>query len=194
MINSVFFSINFTDFSYLTIFEKMICMKKCCFLIKYASFELLDHHHELNQKKLILNGFFMLKIDSPFFSCILSSFWTFAEFWFVLYIQYMYCMYSTFTVCTVHVLYVQYMYCMYSTCAVCTVHVLYVQYMYCMYSTCFVDEMYFQRRFLRKNDFEKMTLFFWKYTFFDTKYGFCSKNYFSSIWTTTMSLIRKNWY
>merc|ERR1711924_424324 len=108
----------------------MICMKKCCFLIKYASFELLDHHHELNQKKLILNGFFMLKIDSPFFSCIFSSFWTFAEFWFVLYVQYIYCMYST--------------------CTVCTVHVLYVQYMYCMYSTCFVDEMYFQRRFLRK--------------------------------------------
>ena len=44
-------------------------------------------------------------------------------------------------------------------CAVYTVYVLYVQYMYCMYNTCFVGGMYFQRRFLRKNDFEKMTLF-----------------------------------
>ena len=39
--------------------------EKYCFLIKYTTFELLDHHHELNQKKLILNEFFMLKIDSP---------------------------------------------------------------------------------------------------------------------------------
>ena len=35
------------------------------FLIKYASFELLDHHNELNQKKLILKEFFMFKIDNP---------------------------------------------------------------------------------------------------------------------------------
>ena len=40
-------------------------MKKYSALIKYASFELLDHHHELNQKKLILKEFFMFKIDSP---------------------------------------------------------------------------------------------------------------------------------
>ena len=52
-------------FSYLTIFEKIFLMKKYSVLIKYASFELLDHHHELNQKKLILKDFFMFKINSP---------------------------------------------------------------------------------------------------------------------------------
>ena len=38
---------------------------KMCFLLKNTTFELLDHHHELNQKKLILKEFFMFKIDSP---------------------------------------------------------------------------------------------------------------------------------
>ena len=82
------------------------------------------------------------------------------------------------TVYTVHVLYVQYMYCMYSTCTVCTIYVLYVQYMYYMYSTCFVDEMYFQRRFLRKNDFEKMTLFFENIRFKKKYTLFVQKHYF----------------
>ena len=71
MIDSVIFLVYFTDFSYLTIFgkndfyEKKFFMKKYGFSIKYDTFELLDHHHELNQKKLILNEFFMFKIDSP---------------------------------------------------------------------------------------------------------------------------------
>ena len=55
----------------------------CLKMIKNTTFELLDHHHELNQKKLILLKFFMLKTDStmlklwsiPFFSCI---FWPFS--------------------------------------------------------------------------------------------------------------------
>ena len=38
--------------------------KKCRFLYKNTTFELLDHHHELNQKKLILLKFFMFRIDS----------------------------------------------------------------------------------------------------------------------------------
>ena len=79
---------------------------------------------------------------------------------------------------TVHVLYIQYIYCMYSTCTVCTVHVLYVQYMYCMYNTCFVGGMYFQRRFLRKNDFEKMTLFFKNILFLTKNTFFAQKHYF----------------
>ena len=55
--------------------EKTIFCQK---MLKNTTFELLDHHHELNQKKLILLKLFMLKIDStmlklwsiPFFSCI----------------------------------------------------------------------------------------------------------------------------
>ena len=39
--------------------------QKIRFFIKNTTFELLDHHHELNQKKLILYEFFMFKIDSP---------------------------------------------------------------------------------------------------------------------------------
>ena len=66
-----------------------IWIKKYWFLIKYASFELLDHHHELNQKKLVLQEFFMFKIDSPmlkFWSIplfFLYIFWfkTFVEKW-----------------------------------------------------------------------------------------------------------------
>ena len=42
----------------------MILNKKIRFLLKNTTFELLDHHHELNQKKLILNDFFMFRIDS----------------------------------------------------------------------------------------------------------------------------------
>ena len=38
--------------------------KKIRFLLKNITFELLDHHHELNQKKLVLKEFFMFKIDS----------------------------------------------------------------------------------------------------------------------------------
>ena len=49
------------------------------------------------------------------------------------------------------------------------------EYMCCIYSTCFVDEIYFQRRFLRKNDFEKMTLFFENIRFL-TKNTFFIKN------------------
>ena len=64
-----------------------------------------------------------------------------------------YCMYSTCTVCTVHVLYVQYIYCMYSTCTVCKVHVLYVQYMYCRWNV-------FLKNIFEENWFWKMTLFF----------------------------------
>ena len=63
-------------------------------------------------------------------------------------------------------------------CAVYTVHVLYVQYMYCMYNTCFVGGMYFQRRFLRKNDFEKMTLFFENIWFLTKNTFFAQKHYF----------------
>ena len=33
-------------------------------MLKNTTFELLDHHHELNQKKMILKDFFILKIDS----------------------------------------------------------------------------------------------------------------------------------
>ena len=87
MINSVTFLVYVTYFSYLAIFEKIFFMKKYGSLIKYASFELLDHHHELNQKKLILKDFFMFKIDSPmlklwsipFFSCIFCPFSTFVD-------------------------------------------------------------------------------------------------------------------
>ena len=74
--------------------EKMIFLKmrKNMFLskmIKNTTFELLDHHHELNQKKLILLKLFMLKIDStmlklwsiPFFSCIFLQFSTPCTFW-----------------------------------------------------------------------------------------------------------------
>ena len=57
------------------------------------------------------------------------------------------------------------------------ISVLYIQYMYCMYNTCFVGGMYFQRRFLRKNDFEKWR-YFWKYTIFNKKYVFHQKHYF----------------
>ena len=54
--------------------------QKKCFLLKNTTFELLDHHHELNQKKLILKEFFMFKIDSsmlklwsiPFFFLYIS--------------------------------------------------------------------------------------------------------------------------
>ena len=50
----------------MTLFLKNITVEqKYSFLIKYDAFELLDHHHELNQKKLILFEFFMFKIDSP---------------------------------------------------------------------------------------------------------------------------------
>ena len=47
------------DISYIA--KKTFFCKKCK---KNITFELLDHHHELNQKKLILLKFFMLKIDS----------------------------------------------------------------------------------------------------------------------------------
>ena len=61
--------------------------EKTCFckkMLKNTTFELLDHHHELNQKKLILLKLFMLRIDStmlklwsnPFFSCIFLLFST----------------------------------------------------------------------------------------------------------------------
>ena len=72
----------------LTFLKKWYFLKweKACFLLKIdknTRFELLEHHHELNQKKLILLKLFMLKIDStmlklwsnPFFSCI---FWPFS--------------------------------------------------------------------------------------------------------------------
>ena len=71
-----------------TFLKKLYFLKweKTCFcqkMIKNTTFELLDHHHELNQKKLILLKLFMLRIDStmlklwsnPFFSCI---FWLFS--------------------------------------------------------------------------------------------------------------------
>ena len=45
-------------------FEDITLEQKMLFLIKNTTFELLDHHHELNQKKLILKEFFMFKIDS----------------------------------------------------------------------------------------------------------------------------------
>jgi len=38
--------------------------QKIRFLLKNTTFELLDHHSELNQKKLIFYDFFMFKIDS----------------------------------------------------------------------------------------------------------------------------------
>ena len=58
-------------------------------MLKNITFELLDHHHELNQKKLILLKFFMLKTDStmlelwsiPVKSCIFYIFLTFVESW-----------------------------------------------------------------------------------------------------------------
>ena len=72
----------------MTFLKKWYFLKweKTCFLskiVKNTTFELLDHHHELNQKKLILLKLFMLRIDStmlklwsnPFFSCI---FWLFS--------------------------------------------------------------------------------------------------------------------
>ena len=72
-----------------TFSEKLIflILRKNDFLskiVKNTTFELLDHHHELNQKKLILLKLFMLKIDStvlklwsnPFFSCIFLQFST----------------------------------------------------------------------------------------------------------------------
>ena len=53
-------------------------------MYKNTTFELLDHHHELNQKKLILLELFMFKIETTmlklwsilFFSCILWPFST----------------------------------------------------------------------------------------------------------------------
>ena len=49
----------------MTLFSEHICYKqKYCLFIKNTTFELLDHHHELNQKKLILLKLFMLRIDS----------------------------------------------------------------------------------------------------------------------------------
>ena len=62
----------------------------------------------------------------------------------------------------------EYMRCIYSTCTVCTVHVLYVQYMFCRWNV-------FSKKILRKNDFEKMTLFFENLRFLIKKYVFCSK-------------------
>ena len=48
------------------IFLKIYDIKqKIRFLVKNTTFEILDHHHELNKKKLILKEFFMFKIDSP---------------------------------------------------------------------------------------------------------------------------------
>ena len=45
-------------------FENIRFLTKVRFLLKSTTFELLDHHGELNQKKLILQNFLMLKIDS----------------------------------------------------------------------------------------------------------------------------------
>ena len=45
-------------------FENIRCLTSNVFLLKNTTFELLDHHHELNQKKLVLKEFFMFKIDS----------------------------------------------------------------------------------------------------------------------------------
>ena len=66
--------------------EKTIFWQK---MIKNTTFEFLAHHHELNQKKLILLKLFMLKIDStmlklwsiPVKSCIFYIFLTFVESW-----------------------------------------------------------------------------------------------------------------
>ena len=44
--------------------RKISFYEKMSFFIKNSTFELLGHHHELNQKKLILLNFFMFKIDS----------------------------------------------------------------------------------------------------------------------------------
>ena len=78
----------------MTFLKKWYFLKweKTCFLskmLKNTTFELLDHHHELNQKKLILLKLFMLRIDStmlklwsiPFFSCIFWPLLTFVHFW-----------------------------------------------------------------------------------------------------------------
>jgi len=42
----------------------LILRKNVFLMIKNTTFELLDHHHELNQKKNDVKGFFMFKIDS----------------------------------------------------------------------------------------------------------------------------------
>ena len=47
-------------------------------IVKNTTFELLDHHHELNQKKLILLDFFMLRIDST-----MLKLWSIPRFCFV---------------------------------------------------------------------------------------------------------------
>ena len=58
-------------------------------MLKNTTFELLDHHHELNQKKLIFLKLFMLKIDStmlklwsnPFFRVYFDIFRLLVLFW-----------------------------------------------------------------------------------------------------------------
>ena len=78
----------------MTFLKKWYFLKweKTCFcqkMIKNTTFELLDHHHELNQKKLILLKLFMLKIDStmlklwsnPFFRVYFDYFRLLVLFW-----------------------------------------------------------------------------------------------------------------
>ena len=83
---------------------------------------------------------------------------------YVLYIQYMYCTYSTCTVHTVHVLYIQYMYYTYSTCTVSTVHVLYLQYMYCWWNV--FDKQHVSRKMIWKK---------WHYFLKIFNFPICSK-------------------